>query len=392
MNNIDPKSFCYFPFVHANIRANYNRKVSPCWRSDEVLGNLDNSSLEEIWNGPAYTELRQKFLNGEKPEGCARCWKHENNNTGSKSLRQLYLNNYEKYHDTISLTKPEIKSIEIRFSNLCNFSCLHCGSEHSSSWTNKLKKSPGIVSSRFIKLKDKNPRIISESDVDTKIIPILNTLDEVRITGGEPLTDPVFYYFLERVPTEIAKNIELLIVTNLSKLNYENKNGKELFKKFKKVNLRVSLDADPSTFEYFRSGSDFQEIDKNIKTVKDIKNVELSAVCAVNILNITRIKNIFKYVEKNNIKLKIIYVDRPFALDIRNLPDRIKDTMSKVKLMGLTFDNQQSYREIVKFMNSRKREVKEWNYLKTYLNQIDELNGTSFISYYPEFKTILREK
>ena len=84
MNSTD-KFFCYFPFVHANIRANKNRQVAPCWRSDEILGNLNDNTLEEIWNGTAYKELREKFLRGEKPAGCARCWKLEENNE-SKNL------------------------------------------------------------------------------------------------------------------------------------------------------------------------------------------------------------------------------------------------------------------------------------------------------------------
>lgn len=378
------KFFCYFPFVHANIRANKNRQVAPCWRSDEILGNLDDNTLEEIWNGEAYAQLRQKFLNGEKPEGCARCWKlEENNETKNLSLRSWYLEHYAKYADNIE--NPQLKSIELRFSNLCNYSCLHCGSQHSTSWNNKLKKYKGLE--KFQSVNNRDPRIITQAEIDS-MIPLFATVDEIRITGGEPLTDPVFYYFLESVPLEVAKNIELLIVSNLSTLKYEEKDAMPLFEKFKEVKLRASVDADEETYSYFRSGGDIETVKENITRIQSYNNnVSISGVCAVNILNITRLENIVKFHEDRNMFFKVMFVqERPHHLDIRNLPTQIKQTISKIDITKFNSHNQKEVQRVLDFMNSSEASETHWNDLKEYLTHIDKLNSTNFLNTYKEFK------
>ena len=375
--------FCYFPFVHANIRANKNRQVAPCWRSDEILGNLDDNTLEEIWHGAAYKELREKFLRGEKPEGCARCWKlEENNETKNLSLRSWYLEHYAKYADNIK--NPQLKSIELRFSNLCNYSCLHCGSQHSTTWNNKLKKHGEIKG--FQSINPRNPRIITESEVDS-MIPLFATVDEIRITGGEPLTDPVFYYFLESVPVEVAKNIELLIVSNLSTLKYEEKDAIALFEKFKEVKLRASVDADEHTFNYFRSGGNIETVKENISRIQSYKNnVSISGVCAVNILNITRLDNIIKFHEQRNMYFKVMFVqERPHYLDIRNLPQSFKNKIN-AQIYNYNEHNTKEMQRVLDFMNSSTGELKHFNALKIYLNHIDKMNGTNFLNTYKEFK------
>lgn len=379
--------FCYFPFVHANIRANQTRKVAPCWRSDETLGNLDDSTLEEIWNGNEYKVLRQKFLNGEKPAGCARCWKlEENNETKNLSLRSWYLKNYAHYYDDIMKDplNPDLKSIELRFSNLCNYSCLHCSSQHSTTWNNKLKKYSGIE--KFQKVNNQNPRIITEKEIDS-MIPLFSTVDEIRITGGEPLTDPVFYYFLNRVPEEIARHIELLIVSNLSTLKYEENDAIPLFKKFKEVKLRVSIDADEETYSYFRSGGNIEIVKENIKRIQSYNNnISISGVCAVNILNITRLRNIVKFHEDRNMFFKVMFVqERPHYLDIRNIPDKLKREISKIDLSEFNEHNQEELTRVLNFMNSNIGKPEHWNDLKEYLCHIDQLNNTNFLNTYKEF-------
>ena len=378
------KFFCYFPFVHANIRANKNRQVAPCWRSDEILGNLDDNTLEEIWNGEAYTQLRQKFLDGKKPDGCARCWKlEENNETKNLSLRSWYLEHYAKYADNIK--DPQLKSIELRFSNLCNYSCLHCGSQHSTSWNNKLKKYKGLE--KFQSVNNRDPRIITQSEIDS-MIPLFATVDEIRITGGEPLTDPVFYYFLESVPVEVAKNIELLVVSNLSTLKYEEKDAMPLFEKFKEVKLRASVDADEETYSYFRSGGNIETVKENITRIQSYNNnVSISGVCAVNILNITRLENIVKFHEDRNMFFKVMFVqERPQHLDIRNLPKQIKHEINKVDITKFNSHNQKEIQRVLDFMNSSEASRNYWKDLKEYLSHIDKLNSTNFLNTYKEFK------
>src|SRR6202041_3331913 len=50
-----------------------NGDVVICEVQDRVtIGNLGRHSLEEIWNGPAYTSFRRQYLSGKHP-ACASC-------------------------------------------------------------------------------------------------------------------------------------------------------------------------------------------------------------------------------------------------------------------------------------------------------------------------------
>lgn len=47
--------------------------VLPCCASPVSMGNLRNSSFDQIWRGAAFTRLRRQFLSGEIPEMCKQC-------------------------------------------------------------------------------------------------------------------------------------------------------------------------------------------------------------------------------------------------------------------------------------------------------------------------------
>jgi len=52
---------------------NHDGLVRFCCAESNILGNLDDQSFDEIWNGGTATALRRLFLEGRLPEGCRRC-------------------------------------------------------------------------------------------------------------------------------------------------------------------------------------------------------------------------------------------------------------------------------------------------------------------------------
>ena len=58
------KNFCAKPFVHIYIT--FNGKALLCcqdWKHEEIMGDLKNQSLLEIWNNEKYQRVREKLLN-----------------------------------------------------------------------------------------------------------------------------------------------------------------------------------------------------------------------------------------------------------------------------------------------------------------------------------------
>jgi len=60
----DPWDFM-FVNVHGDVRV--------CCVSHRIMGNIHSQTVDEIWNGPAYHEFRQKMLTTHPPEECLSC-------------------------------------------------------------------------------------------------------------------------------------------------------------------------------------------------------------------------------------------------------------------------------------------------------------------------------
>lgn len=369
MSNSSMDKPCLFPFVHANIRTKNNKMIAPCWRSDENLGSLEKESLSDIWNNDAYDYLRKQFMYGKLPDGCSRCNKlWENPETRHLSLRAQYEEKFGKYYDDIierwdNDQEQVLRSIEIRTGAVCNYSCLHCSGEFSTQWRNKVKKHPELIP--FQKEYDYPVQTFTSSMIPD-IVALSKDLDEIRITGGEPLVDRVLYELLE----VLDGDVDILIVSNLSTLRFEKWNAIELFKKFRSVDIRVSLDGDRQTYDYFRAGGNIQNVEANMKEVLDA-GVKLSCVTAVNTLNVTRLDNIINICNEHGIDHHTIFVDaRPSYLDIRNIPFKNEIEINDEK--------------VYKFMHSQPALVGEWERLEDYCNLMDKINGTNKDDTFPE--------
>jgi MoaA/NifB/PqqE/SkfB family radical SAM enzyme len=66
---------CLYPFLHA--RVGFSGKVYFCPFIRVEVGDLATSSLEEIWNGPQYVEMRRRLLEHGIFPVCRRCCKVE---------------------------------------------------------------------------------------------------------------------------------------------------------------------------------------------------------------------------------------------------------------------------------------------------------------------------
>ena len=62
-------NICILPWVSVAIMPDGN--VYPCCMSmhGTAMGNVNESSLEEIWNGEKYNELRKMHITGNFPKG-----------------------------------------------------------------------------------------------------------------------------------------------------------------------------------------------------------------------------------------------------------------------------------------------------------------------------------
>ena len=134
-NHLRPMSqvYCTAPWNGLTIRENGH--VRTCCVGDNVVLNLNVDQIDNIEQSPVLQEIRNKMLLGEPDlKNCTHCIKQEKND-GYSSLR----NHYNTYYSDFDPNNLDLKSIDLRWNNTCNLSCMYCSPVFSSTWADKLK-------------------------------------------------------------------------------------------------------------------------------------------------------------------------------------------------------------------------------------------------------------
>ena len=409
------KTFCVMPFCHVNIKQ--EGKVSACWRYPDKIGDYTAQTVQEIWNGKEIKELRRQLLNNERPAGCRSCWDMEDSGVRSTRLQTAidYQNimNIEKARQTttgdFSMPLTSLKSIELRFDNICNLMCRHCSPDYSSKWEVTVKKNTRLRNKmiQFGTFRKSDTHVnLNQTIIDEIGHAISPNLVELMLAGGEPLYHESHYSFIESM-LPYANKIKLSYNSNLTTLDYKGNSILDLWKQFKKVDLRVSLDGDPNCYHYVRAHSGLSTIEENIKLAQREPNIRISATCTTSLLNITRIVSIVEYFLSLGTYFHASLVQYPRALNPKLLPRQIKEKITTewndwinnidiniqrcVKLLPTT-DIESHRRNILKFgkmvidyMNSEDWH-EHWSEFVDYSAELDEHFKTNLLEVYPEYK------
>ena len=79
-----PETICINPWINLEIRQEGN--LSPCCRYKiDDYPNVKTISVKDL----DFTDLRQQFLDGEKPMGCVNCWKNEKHGVRSQRENEM---------------------------------------------------------------------------------------------------------------------------------------------------------------------------------------------------------------------------------------------------------------------------------------------------------------
>ena len=396
-------TYCTFPFSHLNIKQ--KGKVSACWRYPQPIGEYDKQSLKEIWNDEEIKKLRKQFLNNERPSGCKSCWDLED--SGSQSTRHIaedmdwYIEEDQARQITnedFTIDNDKLKCIELRFENVCNLMCRHCSPEFSSQWEKAVKTDNDLYEGSKHNI---GSRAFSNTRLPPDIIDEVATFDgltHIMIAGGEPLYHNKHYKFLQDLQPR-AKDITLDYNSNLTLLEYKGKSIIDLWKNFKEVSIRVSLDGDRHCYNYVRAKGDIDKVEENVaKLQKELKNLWMTMTCTVSNYNITRLDKIFDYFLSLNSSVHTSLVQYPEPLNPKCLPNKLKEEItetfnsyykqkqaSDIREKDLSRIKHYGY-NVINYMNSEDRFNKDWDKFVAYTKTQDKFHNTNVLDIYPEFK------
>lgn len=292
----ESKTFCMLPWVH--MHAFPDGRAYPCCLAEyfHPVGDLRKNTMEEVWNQLPYRNLRQNMLLEQSSKQCTKCYEQEEH--GAFSMRNDSNRNYGHLIKEVDQTQsdgthPEfkIRYWDVRFSNLCNFSCRSCGPIFSSNWYND-----------HVRLYDRKPDVLgrdmarveyttgNEDSMIEQMLPHVPYLEQVYFAGGEPLIMKEHYFMLEKL-IELGKtDVRIQYNTNFSELHYKDKHVFEYWKHFKNVSVGASLDASGDRAELMRRGTNWQQAVANRQRMKaEVPHVDFyisATVSAMNVLHV----------------------------------------------------------------------------------------------------------
>jgi len=302
LDKISP-SFCAAKWYNATIWLGSGMTTS-CHHPPAHLVDKDKVTANPklLHNTDQKKADRAKMLAGERPGGCEYCWKIEDMGVDAVSDRVYKSKIYpiEALHDAAN--KPptqdvDLRTLEIAFDRTCQFACSYCNPAFSSTWVNDIRKNgpyTDLVSdgrnhfththdaAQLYTYNESNPYVDAffswwESDLH-------HTLQELRITGGEPLmsghTWRLIDWFKEnrnKSSTRLAINSNLGTDVDVSRL-LESTQGLE-------IDLYTSNEAVGLQAEYIRDGLSWDDWANNVERLLDSRQFRgIHVMCTINAL------------------------------------------------------------------------------------------------------------
>jgi len=293
----DSEVFCILPWIHMHVWPNGN--AMPCCIADsfDPFGNVNEFSMNEIWNNERYKELRLAMLNNKKAKSCKRCYYLEDN-TSTWTLRKSHNLSYgDKYFHLVEQTQEDgsileenmgMRYMDIRFSNICNMKCRSCGPELSSQWATEYTELYGKHELANVLKNDGTPVVNVAKNVQfwNDIEKYLPLVEEVYWAGGEPLITNEHYKILDYW-IKNNQQVRLRYNTNFSNLDYKKKSAIEYWKFFEDVHVSASLDTYGKRAEYMRHGTNWDTIESNrMRMIEEVPNVKFELTPTISLYNV----------------------------------------------------------------------------------------------------------
>jgi organic radical activating enzyme len=255
---------------------------------------------------------RAMMLAGEKPAGCDYCWKIESIGPDAVSDRVYKSNIYEvsELHRAAAMdpaSDVDLKTLEISFDRTCQFACSYCNPAFSTTWVKDIKVNgpyQNLISdgrnhfthvhefAQRYQYGEENPYVNAffewwETDLH-------KTLQELRVTGGEPLMSGYTWKLIEWFKDNQGRsNTKLAINSNLGLSKDKLKEFISKVEGLPHLEVYTSNEAVGATAEYIRDGLNYNEWMSNVEELLDTDSIKVMHVmCTINALCLSTLPNL----------------------------------------------------------------------------------------------------
>lgn len=324
---MQPDVFCLMPWVHLHVTT--RGKVQACCVGNIPYGDINTSSIEEIWQSAPIRNFRLKLLRNEAEPRCRVCYAREA--AGATSMRQEVNAAYAHRQNWVDQTDaegfaPDSSPLywDIRFSNLCNFRCRTCWHGASSRWFEEGQQLKRTAGPEALIRAAKDP-----AELMRQLESLLPFVEEIYFAGGEPLMMEEHDQLLSALEELGRFDVLLRYNTNFSRLDYFGRDILKVWSRFDRVVVGASLDASGEQGELLRKGQNWTKTVAHRKRMLEAcPNVQFEIHPTVSALNVLHLPDFHReWVEAGLVDLDAIYLnllERPDFYNVKVLPEDLR--------------------------------------------------------------------
>ena len=283
------ESYCAAKWYNATIWLGHGQTTSchhpPAHKIDPEEIKFNPSAIHNTQHKKMMRKLMQE---GKRPNECEYCWKVEDIGKDLISDRVMKTHIYKEEDIKTTVEMPweqdvMLKILEVSFDRTCNFACSYCNPSFSTSWVKDIKKHGpyrNIISDSRGHYVDDAPWAASALDKEGNNPYIQafwkwwesglqDNLEEIRITGGEPLMAASVWKLFDWFKNNPEKGKKLRYAVNSNLVPKQ-----DLLDKFIEVShhvphldLYTSNESLGAHSEYIRDGMDYKQWKINLERV-----------------------------------------------------------------------------------------------------------------------------
>lgn len=272
--------------------------------------NINNTSLEQVWNSEQVRKTRLKMIAGEQISECVKCVEQEAR--GYKSMRSVDNKNINfAKTDKDGFVSVLPTTMELHYGNVCNLRCRMCSQNYSNQvgkelleigkndpdFLNWVIKQSGNVNNWTNNLSVEYTWFENKKNKNKLNNFVSKNIQQLTVIGGEPTIIPEFYELFDYCDKEgTLEKKHFTIVTNLTNVNPK---MIKWLPKLKNWTIWASMDGLGERTEYIRYPSNFEKIKENLNFYKSIlkegSNGKIIFSPAVQLLNIDQLDDMLEW-------------------------------------------------------------------------------------------------
>jgi hypothetical protein len=247
---------------------------------------------------------RAQMQQGERPPGCEYCWKIEDMGVDAVSDRvyksKIYpIQALDQAYQTPADADVNLRTLEIAFDRTCQFACSYCNPAFSSTWVKDIRNNGAYTnlvsdgrnhfthehdSAQLYRFGQVNPYV--EAFFKWWETDLHKTLQELRITGGEPTMSGELWKLIDWFKANKGKSqTRLAINSNLGMDRLRLFEFRDALRDIPHVEIYTSNEAFGKQAEYIRDGLDYDLWMHNVQELLEHDHIRaIHVMCTINAL------------------------------------------------------------------------------------------------------------